>query len=695
MTQLNIKEYPHYVNESKFVSLASHSLAFLVLLFLYIGIYAVQKVWGLSEPVSVVAGFSLVTLTTYFLTDMIVKLIVKSTSAKLIVLDIESTYELFDRIRSRRGWNPELFQGRAVAHLGPNAYELGERIEDIELQCQKLSDGRGSLQLDILSRISTRVQAFLELENRPKDNLDDLLFGVNYNLKLVKRIQKIRLKEALSTEWLWCLNFLALSALLCSHISPYNHIFENIQQYFYPLLWFSIIGFSIKLIFLLERFLIRKFTERTDTHFDDLLVTVTRIILIGLILIFGLKYLSDSALFLYEAIKKLMLDNFSDAASKNIIVIFGGVLTTFVWRHFVVLFLRRWAKRTHQKYDDVFVEIVNSIGIFFIITFFIGLFVIHSELDEDTKKLLTPYAIGLGIFSAITAYACKEAVQNFFSGILLQIDKPFEIGDRLLLPSDEVCDVREYGMRSTTLYDVLGNTEISIPNSSLINMMITNISRPDSQLRIEVKVFIPINQDDESESGAIPHSKKVNGFSALTDIEKAEISLVYLSYFLNEISLSCVSGNNSMEPDWNESLSKNDPRPGRTRLPIDDSLLALKNQYPGVLDENISIIRKSTIPAINTARVLIGFDKLGLEKLRTQGFDGNHNREISAIRNSTKNDNKLETRILVSELNRASSNASINRWKNHAENIKNNHRNIQNLISIFGELQQEIYDLKG
>jgi small-conductance mechanosensitive channel len=164
--------------------------------------------------------------------------------------------------------------------------------------------------------------------------------------------------------------------------------------------------------------------------------------------------------------------------------------------------LERWALQTKQKYDDLLVQILKLFGSFFIVAFSGAILLVdfQSDIKQATgiDNILLPYTIVVSVLTAIIGYSTQEGVQNFFGGLLLQIEKPFELGDRIVLGSGEICDVRTLGIRSTTFYNILENTEISIPNRLVSNQPITNLSRPNLELRVSTKLHIPFDKKGTS-----------------------------------------------------------------------------------------------------------------------------------------------------------------------------------------------------
>jgi MscS family membrane protein len=117
----------------------------------------------------------------------------------------------------------------------------------------------------------------------------------------------------------------------------------------------------------------------------------------------------------------------------------------------------------------------------------IGVMIINlgARLGLPTYSFLT----GLGIGGIAVALAGREALSNIIGTIMIVLDRPFKLGDYIVLGEGERGEVAEVGLRSTrikTRDDIL----ISIPNSVIANAKMINESAPVSMCRIRIKVGV-------------------------------------------------------------------------------------------------------------------------------------------------------------------------------------------------------------
>jgi small-conductance mechanosensitive channel len=81
---------------------------------------------------------------------------------------------------------------------------------------------------------------------------------------------------------------------------------------------------------------------------------------------------------------------------------------------------------------------------------------------------LTSVIVGLGAFSIAISFAMSTVIQNFVSGLLVQADRAFSIGDEIKVQSFEGT-VQKISVRTTVVQTKEGDT-VFIPNS----MFLTN-----------------------------------------------------------------------------------------------------------------------------------------------------------------------------------------------------------------------------
>ena len=106
-------------------------------------------------------------------------------------------------------------------------------------------------------------------------------------------------------------------------------------------------------------------------------------------------------------------------------------------------------------------------------------------LDVQIGSLLTSSAI----LTAVIGLSMQDTIGSLFSGLLLQIEKPFEDGDWVKV-GDVEGQVSEATWRYTKVVNLDGN-EVLLPNNGVAKERLVNYSRPDPSLRQMLYVPAP------------------------------------------------------------------------------------------------------------------------------------------------------------------------------------------------------------
>jgi MscS family membrane protein len=114
-----------------------------------------------------------------------------------------------------------------------------------------------------------------------------------------------------------------------------------------------------------------------------------------------------------------------------------------------------------------------------------------------TEASLHQSLTALGIGGIIIGLAAQNTLSDIIAGIAISIDRPFRIGDRILIEKlDTWGDVIEISWRSTRIL-TRDNREVSIPNSVIGKELITNYSLPGRMFRVETFVVVSYGPDIE------------------------------------------------------------------------------------------------------------------------------------------------------------------------------------------------------
>ena len=167
-----------------------------------------------------------------------------------------------------------------------------------------------------------------------------------------------------------------------------------------------------------------------------------------------------------------VLDFDSDIESVvNLIArVFGSIAVVLLLFRAIDIFadtLRQRAESTETKFDDQLVPIIRTALKIFAVTVG-GLFVL-ANLDVNIASLVA----GAGIIGLAVALAAQDTIKNLLGGLTVFTDKPFEVGDWVVIDGDEGT-VEEVGFRSTKIRTFY-NSKITIPNMKMTEGVVDNM----------------------------------------------------------------------------------------------------------------------------------------------------------------------------------------------------------------------------
>jgi MscS family membrane protein len=115
-------------------------------------------------------------------------------------------------------------------------------------------------------------------------------------------------------------------------------------------------------------------------------------------------------------------------------------------------------------------------------------------LSAVWKINVTPVLASAGIVGVAVALAAKDTLSNFFGGVSIFIDRPYKIGDYIVLESGERGEVINIGIRSTRI-KTRDDIQITVPNSIIANTKIINESAPVPNFRVRIPVGVAYGSD--------------------------------------------------------------------------------------------------------------------------------------------------------------------------------------------------------
>ncbi len=220
---------------------------------------------------------------------------------------------------------------------------------------------------------------------------------------------------------------------------------------------------------------LRRWAEKTQTRFDDLVVETVR----GPVRVVAFVIFLHIGLTLFDWPERSRF-----WISKGLLCLVAYSITYMVIK-LTDLGLNLWRLRVAATEDKVFGEtLLPAIRKTLRILVILGAILLTADnLGIEIKTVLA----GLSVGGLALGLAGQETVANLIGAIVILLDKPFRIGDRIQLENVDGV-VESIGLRSTRIRNLDGHL-VTVPNKTLTNATITNITlRPNIRTLMNITI---------------------------------------------------------------------------------------------------------------------------------------------------------------------------------------------------------------
>ena len=273
----------------------------------------------------------------------------------------------------------------------------------------------------------------------------------------------------------------------------YRAWFDAAREYAVPRLGQSLLFIALAaVVFIvghnLLRWVERRFIKKTETDLDDIVVEMLRAIVqlsVGFWLLWRLALL------------------WGLPRVGTFVVGAWMVAVTFpasrAVRHLLRVVETVLVSKTESRLDDTALPWINR----FVSWGIIGLGVISAMNHVGLN--ITPFLAGASVFGVALSFAAKDTLSNLIAGVLLIVDRPFEVGDRIEIwgaPARQANwgDIIEIGIRATKIRTP-DNIVVIIPNNEIMRRDIINYTASGPTIRLRIPIGIAYDADvDEAKA---------------------------------------------------------------------------------------------------------------------------------------------------------------------------------------------------
>lgn len=206
--------------------------------------------------------------------------------------------------------------------------------------------------------------------------------------------------------------------------------------------------------------LLKRLTTRTNTSFDDILVEIAEKFVIPYLFLF----------INYSIITQLQLS----ARFANVLETAFMFVTTYYFIRLINFAIHRFVVKYMERKNEVPERIKQVSGMLVVIkliTWGLGLVMLADNIGYDVTTIIA----GLGIGGIAIALAAQNILGDLFSYFVIFFDKPFEIGDFIIVDNNNGI-VEKIGIKTSHVRSLDGQ-QLVMPNAELVKTVIQNFKR--------------------------------------------------------------------------------------------------------------------------------------------------------------------------------------------------------------------------
>ncbi len=246
------------------------------------------------------------------------------------------------------------------------------------------------------------------------------------------------------------------------------------------ILFWLLIGAII--YFVMDPF-VKRLTRSTTTEIDDKVLAIVKGPVFWLIVVYGVISSLGVLDFPWSVVNLLQL------MFSILVIIFGCWMAYKIFSDVLLIWGKSYSEKTETSLDDVMLPLFEKLGM--VVIFIVAMILLLNLFGIDVTMLLA----GMGVLGLVIAFAAQDTLGNFISGMFLLTDRPFKIGDLVLMENGDYCRVEHIGMRSTKLYNTFDHDVIILPNSKIANEKVINLTEPDNKMKVKVTIGVDYKAD--------------------------------------------------------------------------------------------------------------------------------------------------------------------------------------------------------
>ncbi len=214
-----------------------------------------------------------------------------------------------------------------------------------------------------------------------------------------------------------------------------------------------------------------------------------------------------------------------DPKSMLKVISVGKIIWSLIFLFITYLIIKGLTKLLHmlaERSARYRITVKGFIPVMRILGWILAGYVVIGGVFNPPVETIIAVAASIGI---AVGFAAQDILRNIFGGLIIVIDRPFNVGDKIEI-GQYYGEVVEIGLRSTQIVTP-DDSLVSVPNGEVMKQSISNTNAGEPNCQVVAEIFLPITVDTD-------RVRKIS-------IEAAQVSkYIYLNkpikvLFINEV----------------------------------------------------------------------------------------------------------------------------------------------------------------
>ena len=165
-------------------------------------------------------------------------------------------------------------------------------------------------------------------------------------------------------------------------------------------------------------------------------------------------------------------------------------LVIFVLGYFIIRSVTKLLELISERSASYRITIKGLVPVVRILGWIVVMVIIVTGVIQPKIEAVLALTASVGV---AVGFASQDILKNIFGGIVILLDAPFKVGDKIEIDS-YYGEVVEIGLRSTRIVTP-DDSLVSIPNGELMNQSVSNSNAGEPNCQVVAEVFLPLDID--------------------------------------------------------------------------------------------------------------------------------------------------------------------------------------------------------